>query len=91
MLKYLYNFIFINYLFMFNFIIKRCNSIICTPLSNFCRLVDEMRATVGGKANQLFADVNYETCPVLPCVDKDALNYVKDQKYKSMITTGVLW
>ena len=31
----------------------RCNAFVCTMPSNFCRVIDELRATVGGKANRL--------------------------------------
>lgn len=43
--------------------ITRCQVLICTYLSNYCRVLDEMRATVGAKANRLIADVNLEICP----------------------------
>lgn len=46
----------------------RCRAMVCTLGSNYCRLVDEMRATVGGKANAFFADLSTETCQKPPCV-----------------------
>lgn len=32
----------------------RCDAWLCTLASNFCRVVDEMRATVGGSENEFF-------------------------------------
>lgn len=40
---------------------------VCTLASNWCRIIDEMRATVGRKANFLFVDISSETCSVTPC------------------------
>lgn len=55
---------------------SKCQVFICTYMSNYCRLVDELRATVGGKANRYMVDVNFELCPdreVKNCIKKDAL------------------
>ena len=41
---------------------------VCTLASNFCRVIDELRATVGAKANHLFVDLSSETCARPPCV-----------------------
>mmetsp|Transcript_15720 Transcript_15720/g.31748 ORF Transcript_15720/g.31748 Transcript_15720/m.31748 type:complete len:98 (+) Transcript_15720:1-294(+) len=46
----------------------RCRSFICTLASNYCRLVDELRATVGGKANAFYADLSLESCAAPPCI-----------------------
>ena len=46
----------------------RCRAMVCTLASNFCRLVDELRATVGGKAGAYMADLSTETCLKPPCV-----------------------
>ena len=46
----------------------RCEAWVCTMASNSCRIMDEVRATVGGKANRYFADLSKETCRVPPCV-----------------------
>ncbi len=46
----------------------RCRAMVCTLASNFCRLVDELRATVGGKAGAYMADLSPETCLHPPCV-----------------------
>lgn len=46
----------------------RGNGYICTLSSNFCRLVDELRATVGGKADRPYADLSEETCAAPPCI-----------------------
>jgi hypothetical protein len=34
----------------------RCSAFVCTQRSNYCRVIDEMRATVGNKANRDYAD-----------------------------------
>ena len=48
----------------------RCEAFVCTFMSNFCRLIDELRATVGGKANRHYVDIRQQskTC----CVQVDA-------------------
>ena len=48
----------------------RCNAWVCTLASNFCRVIDELRATVGGKAHFPFADLSSETCSSPPCIGK---------------------
>ncbi len=40
---------------------------VCTLASNFCRLIDELRATVGGRADLAFVDLSKETCPSQFC------------------------
>ena len=47
----------------------RSEAFVCTLQSNSCRIVDEMRATVGGKANRYFADLSIGSCPQPPCLD----------------------
>lgn len=47
----------------------RSEAYVCTLKSNSCRIIDEMRATVGGKANRYYADLSIETCPHPPCLD----------------------
>jgi hypothetical protein len=46
----------------------QCSAFVCTMGSNFCRIIDELRATVGGKANAVYAEMN---CPVseMPCIN----------------------
>jgi len=44
-----------------------CEVNICTLASNYCRLIDELRSTVGGKGNKLFVDLTKETCRSPPC------------------------
>ena len=44
----------------------RCSAFVCTHRSNYCRVIDEMRATVGHKANKVYADF---TCNPTPCID----------------------
>jgi hypothetical protein len=44
------------------------NAFICTLASNFCRLVDELRSTVGGKADRPYVDLSVETCGKPPCL-----------------------
>ena len=49
----------------------RSEGYVCTLKSNSCRIIDEMRATVGGKANRFYADISIESCPAPPCLDSD--------------------
>lgn len=35
----------------------KCEAFVCTMASNFCRLIDEMRATIAGKANRHYVDI----------------------------------
>lgn len=46
----------------------RGSGYVCTLSSNFCRIIDELRATVGGKADKPYADLSEETCSKIPCV-----------------------
>lgn len=46
----------------------RSEAYVCTMASNSCRIIDEMRATVGGKANRFYADLSGETCAHPPCL-----------------------
>jgi hypothetical protein len=46
----------------------QCESWICTLASNSCRMMDELRATIGGKANRFYADISPETCNDVPCL-----------------------
>jgi hypothetical protein len=43
----------------------RCSAFVCTHRSNYCRVIDELRATVGHKANKVYADWTCEP----PCID----------------------
>jgi hypothetical protein len=36
----------------------RCGAFVCTQKSNFCQVIDELRATVGGRASALLADLS---------------------------------
>jgi hypothetical protein len=45
-----------------------CEVVICTWPSNYCRVIDELRTTIGGKANRYSIDIGAETCPQSPCV-----------------------
>jgi hypothetical protein len=47
----------------------RSEAYVCTLRSNSCRIIDELRATVGGKANRFYADLSIESCPHPPCLD----------------------
>lgn len=55
-----------------------CETCICTWPSNYCRLIDELRTTVGGKANKIFVDLSVETCRKQPpCIRRNGLgNYI---------------
>ena len=46
----------------------RCDAWVCTLASNYCRVIDELRATVAGKAAGHFADLSRETCRSPPCI-----------------------
>jgi len=43
----------------------QCSAFVCTMRSNYCRLIDELRATVGGKVNRQYADYTLQP----PAVD----------------------
>ncbi len=45
----------------------RCDAWVCTLASGWCRLIDHLRATVGNKAQYIYADISEETCPHPPC------------------------
>lgn len=47
----------------------QCEAWVCTLASNSCRLIDELRATLGGKANRFYADLSIETCAAPPCIE----------------------
>lgn len=49
----------------------RSEAYVCTLASNSCRIIDEMRATLGGKANRFYADLSIETCARPPCLDEN--------------------
>lgn len=44
-------------------LLLECNAWICQTGSNFCRLVDELRATVMNKANFKYIDLGTTSCP----------------------------
>jgi len=46
----------------------KCRAYVCMMKSNFCRVIDELRATVGGKANRHYMDVS-AGCVHHPCLD----------------------
>jgi hypothetical protein len=48
----------------------RSTAWICTMSSNFCRVIDELRATVAAKADHPYLDLSVETCVKTPCVYK---------------------
>jgi hypothetical protein len=47
----------------------QCEAWVCTLASNSCRIIDELRATIGGKANRFYADLSGETCSNPPCIE----------------------
>lgn len=53
----------------------RCEAWVCTLHSNTCRVIDELRVTVGAKANRHFADLSVETCHQPPCIGKGLMNW----------------
>jgi hypothetical protein len=44
----------------------KCSAFVCTLPSNFCRIIDELRATIGNKINASYADLNKNCVP--PCI-----------------------
>lgn len=53
-----------------------CRYLICTHASNSCRVIDNLRAAIGGKANQYNVDLSPESCKEPPCWRQFALgNY----------------
>lgn len=59
-----------------------CEATICTWPSNYCRLIDELRTTVGGKANRVFVDLSVETCEKgPPCIRDHGLGNYKGKYY----------
>lgn len=52
-----------------------CEGWICTIASNSCRIMDELRTTVGGKANRYFADLSGESCESPPCFEEGVVKY----------------
>lgn len=57
----------------------RCEGFVCTIASNFCRIIDEMRATIGMKANRFYADLSYETCSNPPCIGSENITKFQDR------------
>lgn len=53
----------------------RCEAWVCTLASNSCRLIDELRVTIGAKANRHFADLSAETCEEPPCIGSGIYNF----------------
>eukprot|EP01038_Epipyxis_sp_PR26KG_P014366 gene14366-19268_t len=70
--------------------VLKCNAIICTPLSNYCRIIDELRGTIGRGANRLFADVNSETCERPPCISRDD-GLINETIYEPLRKSGRIW
>ena len=57
----------------------RCNAYVFTLPSNFCRIIDELRAAVGGKITRPFAELGIAGCPPnndgRMCLQSHFLNY----------------
>lgn len=51
----------------------KCEAWVCTLASNSCRIMDELRATVGAKANRWYADLSIRSCSEPPCYDGEHL------------------
>jgi len=49
----------------------QCNAFVCSMPSNFCRIIDELKATVGAKANTPLADFHDGTTQ--PCYTGDCI------------------
>ena len=56
-------------------ILLRCASWVCPLRSNFCRLIDELRTTIGHKVYSPFADLSRETCRSPPCIGTGITNF----------------
>jgi len=54
----------------------QCDAWICTLASNYCRVIDELRATIGGKANFPYADLSRETCRNPPCIGEGIFSFL---------------
>lgn len=46
----------------------QANGWVCTMSSNFCRIVDELRATISARAGAPFMDLSIEKCTHPPCL-----------------------
>ena len=46
----------------------KCRAFVCTTHSNFCRLIDELRATVASRANRHYLDLS---CGEGACLDEN--------------------
>ena len=73
----------------FSYLLHLNDLLKCTLASNYCRLVDELRATVGGKANAYFADLTLESCATPPCVRPFSIADYQGEVYDP--TNDVLW
>jgi hypothetical protein len=67
--------------------IVQCEAFICTDPSNYCRVLDALRITVGGKANRLAVDLGAETCAAPPCFRDHPLGFIEDVYDRK----GLLW
>ena len=65
---------YISMIMSINYLVKG-NAYVCTLGSNFCRLVDELRATVGGKADHPYVDLSVESCAQVPCVYENVTSF----------------
>ena len=54
----------------------KCSAYVCTLASNSCRIIDELRATIGGKANKHYADLSIETCYNPPCIGSKDITFI---------------
>lgn len=64
----------------------RCEVMICTYQSNTCRIWDELRATVGAKANRYTSDVNYPLCNGdTPCIGTDISLFRTSEQISTLI------
>lgn len=54
----------------------KCEAFVCTMESNYCRLMNELRATVGGKANRPYVDLYCNT-------------HVTNENYKNNCTSSI--
>jgi hypothetical protein len=66
----------------------QCVYNVCTQPSNFCRVIDSFRSTVGGKSNQYNVDISAETCPSPPCFRQFSLGNYNGSVFTP---TGIIW
>ena len=78
---------YLSYLLHLNELLS-CDVSICTLASNYCRILDEIRSTVGGMAHGYSADLSIETCAQPPCINQHGL---ANHPGKARDPKGTIW